>query len=189
MGRCMTLRSRNLTGGVPDVLEVSYRAHLPAIVRYLRRRLGDVSAEDAASDVFLRALQAERAGTTVSLPWLFGVAANVISERRRSERRRLRAIERLSSETAVAGEDRPHRVDMDPDLIRGLRRLSHEDREALLLVAWGDLSYEQTAEALGIPVGTVRSRLHRARKQLGSTASAGRTITQTTTDTARSAHA
>lgn len=152
-------------------IENAYREHLPAIVRYLRRRLGDNVAEDAAADVFARALRAQRAGHAVSLPWLFGVAANVISERRRSERRRLRAIERLAGEPP-----RPHAAididELDPALIRALRSLQPGDREALLLVAWGELTYEQTAEALSIPIGTVRSRIHRARQQLRPDATA-----------------
>lgn len=151
-------------------VETAYRQHLPAIVRYLRRRLGDGVAEDATAEVFTRAVRAERAGQAVSLPWLFGVAANVISERRRSERRRLRAIERLAGQTPR--EHLPAEVDsgLDPTLIRALRRLDRGDREALLLVVWGELTYEQAANALDVPVGTVRSRIFRARKLLGASA-------------------
>jgi RNA polymerase sigma-70 factor (ECF subfamily) len=94
------------------------------------------------------------------------VAANVISERRRAERRRLRAMERLASQAPRGTVEAPE--DLDPRLIAGLRQLEAADREALLLVAWGELSYQEAAEALQIPVGTVRSRIARARGQLQS---------------------
>jgi RNA polymerase sigma factor (sigma-70 family) len=170
---------------VGATVETAYRQHLPAIVRYLRRRLGDDVAEDAAADVFARAIRAERAAQAVSLPWLFGVAANVISEHRRSERRRLRAIERLAAQTP--SEHSPVEVvaALDPALIRALRRLDRGDLEALLLVVWGELTYEQTAEALDVPVGTVRSRIFRARKQLGPSAARVHPATHSSPQTAR----
>jgi len=175
----------NTAGTAGTAVETAYRQHLPAIVRYLRRRLGDGVAEDAAAEVFTRAVRAERAGQAVSLPWLFGVAANVISERRRSERRRLRVIERLAGETPR--EHLPAEVDpgLDPALVRALRRLDRGDREALLLVVWGELTYDQAADALGIPVGTVRSRIFRARKQLGPSAPRAHRVADSSPNTAR----
>lgn len=153
-----------------------YEAHLPAIVRYLRRRLGDAAADDAASEVFVRAFRARGAAegpAALDLPWLYGIAANVIHEERRAERRRLRLIERVASQSpreAAAGPG--SEATLDPKLARGLRRLSPPDRETLLLVAWGELSYDETARALGVPVGTVASRISRARRQLDESASA-----------------
>lgn len=144
-----------------------YREHLPAIVRYLRRRLGESAADDAAAEVFVRAFRQDVEDHDGSaLPWLYGIAANVILEQRRAERRRLRAIERLSGEQRRDADGGAGRAELDPRLARGLRRLSATDRETLLLVAWGELSYEETAHALGIPVGTVASRIARARRQL-----------------------
>jgi RNA polymerase sigma factor (sigma-70 family) len=145
-----------------------YAQHLDAIVRYLRRRLGDQAAEDAAAEVFLRALRATPPLTDPeeALPWLYVTASHVISERRRSERRRLRAMERAAGQLVAAAEDRPVRPDIDPKLVRALRRLSTADREALLLIAWGELSYDEAAQVLKVPVGTVRSRIARARRQL-----------------------
>ena len=149
-----------------------YEAHLPAIVRYLRRRLGDSAADDAASEVFVRAFRARGANertAELDLPWLYGIAANVIHEERRAERRRLRLIERMAAQSqrgGVGGSFPTPDATLDPRLARGLRRLSPQDRETLLLVAWGELSYEETARALGVPVGTVASRISRARRQL-----------------------
>jgi RNA polymerase sigma-70 factor (ECF subfamily) len=182
-------RQESSASAIGDVtVETAYRQHLPAIVRYLRRRLGDDIAEDAAADVFARAMRSERAGQAVSLPWLFGVAANVISEHRRSERRRLRAIERLAAH--APSEHPPVEIAsaLDPALIRALRRLDRGDREALLLVAWGELTYEQTAEALDVPVGTVRSRIFRARKQLSPSAARLHPATDSSPQTVRTSH-
>jgi len=65
-------------------------------------------------------------------------------------------------------EDAVGRVDADTTrrLIAGLEQLDDYDREALLLYAWGELKYQEIADVLGIPVGTVRSRLNRARRKL-----------------------
>lgn len=152
-----------------------YAAHLPTVLLYLRRRLGDSAADDAASEVFIRAFRAR--GVTErpvepDLPWLYGIAANVIHEERRAERRRLQLIERMTTRQprdAVSGPGSAPAL--DPRLARGLRRLSPQDRETLLLVAWGELSYDETARALGVPVGTVASRISRARRLLDETPS------------------
>lgn len=152
-----------------DLFAAVYEQHLAAILGYLRRRLGDNAAEDAAAEVFLRALRApgptDETGAT-TLPWLYGIAANVIAERRRADKRRLRAMQRLAADQPVVVPDPSERVGLDPSLMRAVRKLKPADRETLLLIAWADLSYEQAAEALQIPVGTVRSRLVRVRRQL-----------------------
>jgi RNA polymerase sigma factor (sigma-70 family) len=148
---------------------VVYEHHLADIVRYLRRHLGDQAAEDAAAEVFVRALR--RADSVElcdgsPLPWLYGIAANVIAERRRAETRRLQALERLASQPAAVASGPGQDSELDPALMRALRNLKQIDRETLLLIAWGELTYEQTARALNVPVGTVRSRVSRARVQL-----------------------
>jgi len=173
-----------------DAFAAVYEQHLAAISGYLRRRLGDDAAEDAAAEVFFRAFRApgptdEARATT--LPWLYGIAANVIAERRRADRRRLRAMERLAADRPPSGPDLSEGVGLDPELMRAVRKLRPADRETLLLIAWADLSYEQTAEALQIPVGTVRSRLVRVRRQLGAL-SAERPTQPDTPMTARNAH-
>lgn len=90
----------------------------------------------------------------------------MLSEQRRRERRRLETLERLQRErprVAVDAED----IEVGADLIRGLRRLPESERDTLLLVSWGELSYAEAATALGVPIGTVRSRIARARRRLG----------------------
>lgn len=144
-----------------------YRRHLPAIVRYLRRRLGDDAADDAAAEVFVRAFRVFEGfeqRDEGELPWLYGFASNVVLEQRRAEGRRLRAMERLVRREPPASERTTD--GLDPALVRALRALSAADRETVLLVAWGELSYEETARALGVPVGTVASRISRVRRLL-----------------------
>jgi RNA polymerase sigma factor (sigma-70 family) len=149
------------------------------VLRFLRRRLGDRGAEDAAADVFERALRQHRDGRLppdAGPPWLLGIATNVISERRRAERRRLRALERLASRAVPSGRSDEHpggASGLDPALMRALGMLAPVDRDALLLLAWGELSYEEIATALVVPIGTVRSRIARARRQLDATFSRG----------------
>lgn len=172
-----------------DGFEELYRAHAPAIMRYVRRRLGDAAADDATAEVFSRAFVARRrggAGPATPVPWLYGVAAHVIADHHRAEKRRLRAIERLAAQSDREAPD-PRAGGIDPALARALRRLSLGDREALLLVAWGELSYEETAQALELPVGTVRSRIHRARRQLDAHLAVRRDAT-TPTNTTGEAH-
>jgi len=87
----------------------------------------------------------------------------VIADHRRVERRRLSILERLacSSPELIELEDQG----LAPELVRELHRLRTADRDALLLVVWGELSYEEAASALGVPVGTVSSRITRARQR------------------------
>lgn len=172
----MARRSRPPARLDPE-FDVLYRDHAPALLRYLRRRLGAQRAEDATAEVFARALQSkdryvDRGDT--ALPWLYGIATNVVADHRRSERRRLRAVERLARD---AGPGRTVDADLrgvdgfDGGLVRMIRRLSSADRETLLLIAWGELTYDETAVALDIPPGTVASRMTRIRRLAAAQAS------------------
>ena len=148
--------------GTPAAFEAVFERHFAPVFRYLRRRTG-AAAEDLAAETFTRAF-AGRAGYDLkradARPWLFGIATNV-----------LRAHLRDSYIPAPAPEgheeiDADARLDAAATLTRHaalLRALPVEQREVLLLVAVAELTYEETAEALGIPVGTVRSRMSRAR--------------------------
>jgi RNA polymerase sigma-70 factor (ECF subfamily) len=157
-----------LRGGA-EGFGVVYERHGPAVLRYLARRLGPDVGEDAAHDVFVRAFQLRAGydaarGTVVA--WLFGIALNVASEHRRAEGRRLRALERLAVETPRSSPGVAPGFELAPALAGALRRLPAKEREALLLVVWGELSYAEAAVALGVPLGTVRSRMSRARAAL-----------------------
>jgi RNA polymerase sigma factor (sigma-70 family) len=157
----------------PAAFAPIFDRHYAAIHSYLRRRLDAPIAEELAAETFARALRGvaryddERAD---ALPWLFGIAANLARRHRRTEVRRLRAYAR-SGRDPLQDEhaDAPARLDAaaaGPRLAAALAELRADDREALLLFAWAELSYEEISLALRIPVGTVRSRLHRARRTL-----------------------
>jgi RNA polymerase sigma-70 factor (ECF subfamily) len=144
------------------------------IARYFARRVGQAIADDLAAETFVIAFR-DRArydsAAADARPWLFGIAANLARRHWRSERRRLRAYART-------GVDPLGRLDTDeidrrldalssgPALAQALAEMRHSDREILLLFAWAELSYEEIAVALSIPVGTVRSRLSRARARV-----------------------
>ncbi len=159
-----SLRDPGLFAGVFD-------RHYAAIAGFLRRRLERSLADELAAETFLRAFDGRgRYDVTRAdaLPWLFGIAANLLSAHRRGEERRLRAFARAArlAEEERDLEDVAARLDAvaaSPALAGALASLGAGDREVLLLYAWADLGYEEISVALGIPVGTVRSRLHRAR--------------------------
>ncbi|MET8980091.1 RNA polymerase sigma factor [Streptomyces sp. NPDC004539] len=162
----------------PERFEVIYERHMAAIHRYVSRRIGPVLADDLAAETFLLAFRARHrfdpgtAGPAGALPWLYGIATNVLHGHRRREKAQYRAWERTGVDPVVA-EDHAEGVVLQVAAgqrarrIGGvLARLTQKERDVLLLTVWEELSYEQTAEALRIPVGTVRSRLNRARGRL-----------------------
>lgn len=150
----------------PNAFVTLFERHFDSIYGYLARRVGRDAGHELASEVFVRAY-ADRSRYDLerrdAMPWLYGIAANLLHRRRRTETRQLRAYARAGVDSAAAADpaERP-----DPNLAAALGALKPADRETLLLLAWADLEYEQIAEALDVPVGTVRSRLNRARRQL-----------------------
>jgi RNA polymerase sigma-70 factor (ECF subfamily) len=144
--------------------------HFAEIHRYLARRVGAALADELAAETFVVAfrLRDRYDGHALdSRPWLFGIAANLIRRHWRTERRRLRAYARTGIDPICdESSEVERRVDAmaaAPQLAAALAALSGGEREVLLLFAWADLSYEEISSALGIPTGTVRSRLSRAR--------------------------
>jgi RNA polymerase sigma factor (sigma-70 family) len=158
----------------PEEFALIFDRHAVSIHGYLRRRIGSPDADDLLAETFLIAF--ERRGrydlaVADARPWLFGIATNLLRRFARSEVRAYRALARTGVDrVGLAMEDQvAERLDADAArraLAAALARLSRGDRDAILLYAWAELSYEQIAHALGIPIGTVRSRLHRARRQL-----------------------
>lgn len=152
--------------------------HYSSIYRYVARRAGHDVAEDVAAETFTVAF-AQRATYDAAfpdaLPWLFGIAHNLLRTHQRAERRLLAAYTRRGADPAVdaAAAEAFGRADLRldaaaaaPAIAAALDAMAPGDRDVLLLIAWTDLSYTDVARALGLPVGTVRSRLHRARAQL-----------------------
>ncbi|QIB47750.1 RNA polymerase sigma factor [Streptomyces aureoverticillatus] len=162
----------------PEAFAALFDRHADAVHRYAARRLGGEVADDLVAETFTTAFQQRhrydpaRGAGADARPWLFGIATNLVSRHRRAEARRFKAMARVP---ALADHDEPladraaDRVvarAVGRELAAALAALPARHRDVLLLVAWGDLSYGEAAQALGIPVGTVRSRLHRARSKL-----------------------
>jgi RNA polymerase sigma factor (sigma-70 family) len=150
---------------------VIFERHAAEILRYASARLGPDVAEEVLAETFLAAFI--RRGTydcsrVDARPWLYGMATRQIGKHRRAEARARRALARMPAETEAGdfGDRSASRVtaqQLGPRLIELLSGLTRRDRELLLLIAWAGLSYEESAQALGLPVSTVRSRLHRIR--------------------------
>jgi RNA polymerase sigma-70 factor (ECF subfamily) len=149
--------------------------HATIVFRYLVRRVGVDEAESLLGDVFRVAFEkradydAERPNAR---PWLYGIATNLLAHHRRTEARRIGATARLLARRP-AGDDTSdqvvERLDAEalwPHIADAVAALPEGERDALLLFAWEELSYDEIACALEVPVGTVRSRLNRARETL-----------------------
>lgn len=158
----------------PSAFAAVFDRHYDAVHRYLARRVGADVADDLAGLTFTTAFDLRRrydAGHADARPWLLGIATNLVRHHRRSEARRLRAYARLDRTADTTGgldglEGRLDAQRMAAAIADALARLPDGDRDVLLLFAWADLRYEEIALALRIPVGTVRSRLHRTRRRL-----------------------
>jgi RNA polymerase sigma-70 factor, ECF subfamily len=151
-----------------------YDRHAAPIHRYVTRRLGEGTADDVVAETFLDAFRRRNRydlSRADARPWLYGIAANVIGKHRRMEVRQLRAFARTGVDPVIEGysdvvDSRVAAGAVRRELASALAELAARDRHVLLLIAWADLSYEETALAMGIPVGTVRSRLNRARRKV-----------------------
>lgn len=153
---------------------VIYDRYAAMLYRYAYRRLGQEHAEDVVAETFLAAFR-HRGRYDVARqdarPWLFGIVTKEIARYRRAEEARYRALARAGAGEVVDGLADEVSLAVSAQAIRGrladaLRGLAPGDRDVLLLIAWSGLSYEEVAETMRIKVGTVRSRLHRARRRL-----------------------
>lgn len=171
-----------LRGGDPEALAGLFDRHGDRIYNHCFRATGDwTEAEDATSTVFLEVWRHRRRVVLhdgSALPWLYGVATNVCRNLTRSRRRRQRALSALPRPDAVPDHaervaDRLGSTARMQAVLAAVDALPPHEREVLGLVAWSGLSYEQAAAALDVPVGTVRSRLSRARARLTDLTSGG----------------
>jgi RNA polymerase sigma-70 factor (ECF subfamily) len=160
--------------GNTDAFGTIFERHATTVYNYCFRRTGDwAQAEELTAIVFL---EAWRRRTQVvlerddAIPWLLGVATNVLRNLRRSQRRHRAALERLPRErVADFAGDVDDRLDDERRMraaLRALEKLPRPDQDVLALCVWEELTYEEASLALGVPVGTVRSRLSRARGRL-----------------------
>lgn len=166
---------RRATAGDGQSFGAVFDRYADAIYNYCFRRTGDWSlADDLTGTVFLTAWRRRREvkftdeGTV--LPWLYGVATNVLRNHARGRRRFVQALRRLALEPSrrnarAAAEDAAEAQRMH-DVLTAVVRLPSGERDVFALCVFADLSYEEAALALELPIGTVRSRLARARRRL-----------------------
>jgi RNA polymerase sigma-70 factor (ECF subfamily) len=163
--------------GTPAAFGILFDRHGATLLRFLARRVDPSEAEGLLGEVFRIAFE-RRAGfqqeRDTARPWLYGIGANVVAKHHRSESRRVRATARLAARRSLS-EDPAERAIPATDARASWNRVADAvadlppgERQALLLYAWEELSYDEIAEVLGVPVGTVRSRLNRARARLAS---------------------
>ena len=163
--------SRSL--GEPEAFGLIYDRHAATLLRFLGRRAGAKVSEGLVGELFRIAFERRKTYDTSrasALPWLYGIGSNLLLKHRRGEARRLRASARMaaglepaSGRASAAALDARVLFSRVADVIEAL---PDGEREALLLFAWEELSYQSVAEALELPIGTVRSRLNRARAHL-----------------------
>lgn len=152
--------------------DAAFQAEFASLRRYLARRLGASVADDLAAETFAVAFRSwDRLDPERPVrPWLYGIAANLVRHHWRKERRMLRACARTGVDPVFAEEDAAvERADADSrqrELATALAELRRYEREILLLHAWAELTDSEISEALDLPLGTVKSRLSRAREKL-----------------------
>jgi RNA polymerase sigma factor (sigma-70 family) len=158
--------------GEPEAFGLIYDRHGATLLRFLGRRAGADVAEGLVGELFRIAFERRRtfdASRASALPWLYGIGSNLLLKHRRGEARRLRASARMAA--VEQADRRASAAALDarllfPRVADAIEALPDEERDLLLLFAWEDLSYQSMAEALELPIGTVRSRLNRARAHL-----------------------
>jgi RNA polymerase sigma factor (sigma-70 family) len=162
--------------GEPEVFGAIFDRHFESIAAFCVRRTGRDRGEDAAGDVFRWAFEHRQRfdfARDSARPWLFGIAHNLVRRALRTAGRQGLAFDRWMLRETIEGTDVASHVTVVLDAQRDLsavmavlKEQPDEEVDALLLFAWEQLSYVEVAEALSVPVGTVRSRIHRLRHTL-----------------------
>jgi RNA polymerase sigma factor (sigma-70 family) len=154
--------------GRPSAFLAIFERHYEVIARYLRRRVDPVLADELAAEVFCVAFSRRDAYDPAqpdARPWLYGIAASLLRSHARAEERELRELARTCFDPLRPSRAEPAAA-TEPELARALAELAPEDREVLLLNAWGELGAEEIASALDLPLDAVRARLERARRAI-----------------------
>lgn len=162
----------------PELFGQIFDRHFRTIYRYLARRLSTSDADDLAGEVFRIAFEKRRGfdpSRASALPWLYGMASNLVLQHHRREQRAIRAmtLERSLRQPQLTANIDETLVDSRIDaarsrdsVVEALVSLAADERELMLLAAFSDLSYRGLSEAMGLPEGTVRSKLSRTKTKL-----------------------
>ncbi|GAA3570743.1 hypothetical protein GCM10022419_059490 [Nonomuraea rosea] len=157
----------------PEAFGELFRRHAPRLHAYIKRRLGCTLADDLVAEAFATAFRQRGRfdGRSEFAAWLWGIASNLIAKHHRQETRMYRAFARTGVDPAEDGlaelvSERMAAAAYGPRLAKALASLSAQDRGAVLLLAWGELSYAEIAAILELPLGTVKAKIHRARTKL-----------------------
>lgn len=152
----------------PAAFAAVFDRHWREIHRYCASRAGP-AGEDLAAETFRVAFDERHrydGAYADARPWLYGIATNLVRRAFRTTARRRRLPFMREHDFADDALGRVEARALGRDLASALRAVAAADRDALLLHAWADLTYTEIAQATGVPVGTVRSRIHRARTHL-----------------------
>lgn len=160
----------------PERFVAVFDRHFDAVHRYIHRRAGADVADDLAAETFTvafarRSTFRDRGGGP--LPWLLGIATNLLRRHRRTEERRLRAYARTGVDAWTLVDEASDAACIDARtysarLAGALLALRRQDREIFLLCTLGELTYNEAADALALPLGTVATRMRRARETLSA---------------------
>lgn len=154
---------RLTSAGRPERFAALFAAHYGAVHAYSSRRVGPDAADEIAAETFLVAWRRFDDLPTEPLPWLYGVARNIVRRHRAKTGRQLQTLEALERAPIMALEIAD---DHDPGLGAAWGKLRAADQEVLALIAWEELSVAEAARVLGCPAPVFSVRLHRARRRL-----------------------
>lgn len=162
----------------PPAFAELFERHARLVGAFAARRVGSDAAEDVLSETFLVAFRRRAAFDPAwdsAKPWLLGIASRLMKKHRGREAAQWRSFvaaagreDHIAEDASEAAAERADAEASVRALAPRIAALARRDRDTLLLYAWGDLTYQEIGRALGIPTGTVRSRLNRVRRQLST---------------------
>lgn len=164
------------------VVAAWFDQHAAALATYAARRVGPTLARDVVADTFrIACVKFDQfdPGQGSERAWLFGIATNLIRRHWRTEERRLRIqaqafrINSTSGDPLLRVDERLDAREHYQRVVDAVAELDPEDRDLLVLIAWEQMNSREAAAVLGIPAGTVRSRLRRIRTHLAENVSEG----------------
>jgi len=173
----------DLRAGDPEAFRALFHRHSDAVYNFAFRRTGSWAVADEVVQATFTALwrrvsehRVDELRIPSARPVLFAMARDECSNQLRGARRRARLVERIESQPVGTADNTADWVAAEAtmtEIRKALRRLPRSQREVIELVIWAELSLAEAAEVLGVPVGTVKSRLKRARDRLLTTPLAG----------------